>query len=147
MLNWSKEFATGSDLVDLQHQRLIENINLLETLLEGPPPPRSAYDELVSFLEQYVATHFKLEESCMESYRCPAHEQNNREHSAFLEAVRQFKQIYLADGPKPELLHTFHRLASEWITHHILTVDIQLKGCINSHWNQPTRQPESDDVS
>ncbi len=133
MLIWSEKFATGSKLLDLQHRRLIDNINKLEAWLSEPLPPAAACDELVSFLGKYVNTHFKLEEICMESYRCPAHAQNKREHTAFLEVVTQFKEHYKAEGPKMELMRNLHHVASQWIEHHILTVDIQLKGCIGSH--------------
>jgi hemerythrin len=142
MLTWSEEFATGSKLVDLQHQRLIENINALEALLSGPPPARAACDQLVSFLEKYVNTHFKFEEICMESYRCPAHAQNKREHAAFLDVFTQFKQRYLAEGSRPEVLRSLHHAATKWIAHHILTVDIQLKGCMGIHLARPAHRPE-----
>jgi hemerythrin len=142
MLIWREEFATGVKLVDLQHRRLIENINLLETLLSGPTPTRAACDQLVSFLEKYVNTHFKFEEICMESHCCPAHAQNQREHAAFQDIFKQFKQRYLAEGPKPELLRSLHHTASEWIARHILTVDIQLKGCLGTHQAQPADRPE-----
>jgi len=133
MLMWSDALATGSTLVDLQHQRLIENINALEAMLSGPPPPRETCDQLVNFLEKYVNTHFKLEEICMESYRCPAHAQNQREHTEFLGVVTQFKERYRVEGPKPEVLRSLHHVASEWIVQHILRVDIQLKGCMGAH--------------
>lgn len=38
MLTWSEEFSTGYALVDTQHRMLIDKINLLEQLLNGPPP-------------------------------------------------------------------------------------------------------------
>jgi hypothetical protein len=41
----------------------------------------------------------------------------------------KFKERYLAEGPKPELLKSLQVAASDWIRSHILTVDIQLKAC------------------
>ncbi len=130
MLTWNARFATGSALVDTQHRMLIEKINRLEEMLNGPPPAKPAYDELLGFLGSYVGTHFKFEEQCMEEHRCPARDRNKQAHAAFLEVFAQFKSRYGVEGAKPELLRALHRAAADWIQNHILTVDIQLKPCI-----------------
>jgi len=143
MLKWSEEFATGVKLVDLQHQRLIDHINALETLLGGPPPERAACDQLISFLVKYVNTHFQFEEICMERRRCPAHAQNQREHAALQSVVASFAQRYRAEGPTADLLHSLHRTTSEWIGHHILTVDIRLRGCAGADASPPARRLKS----
>ena len=123
MLNWSEEFTTGVKLVDLQHQNLIENINNLEKLLNESLPTRASCDQLINFLVKYVNTHFRFEELCMESHRCPAHAQNQREHVAFQAIVKDFSQKYQDTGPTRELLYNLHKAACKWIVHHILTVD------------------------
>jgi hemerythrin len=130
MLAWSEDFATGSALVDTQHRMLIEKINKLEQLLNGPPPTKAACDELLDFLGSYVGTHFKYEEQCMARYHCPAHEKNQQAHAAFLGVFAKFKERYLAEGPKPPILKNLQVAASDWIKNHILSVDIQLKACI-----------------
>lgn len=129
MLTWSEQFATGSALVDTQHRMLIEKINFLEHLLNGPPPSKATCDELLSFLESYVSTHFKFEEQCMERAHCPAHEQNKQAHAAFMDMFAKFRARYTAEGPKPEILRHLQTVAADWIKNHILTVDIQLKSC------------------
>jgi hemerythrin len=132
MLAWSKDFETGSPLVDTQHRMLIEKINELGRLLNGPPPSRAAIDQLQEFLGAYVKFHFAFEERCMEQHHCPAHEQNKQEHAAFLAIFQEFSERYQAEGPKPELLQGLQRMASDWIKNHILTVDIRLNACIRS---------------
>jgi hemerythrin len=132
MLTWSEQFATGSPLVDTQHRMLIEKINELEKMLAGSAPSKSACDDLLNFLGSYVVTHFKFEEQCMVRYQCPAHEQNKQAHAAFLGVFAKFKERYLAEGPKPELLRSLQTTASDWIKNHILSVDIKLKSCTTS---------------
>ena len=129
MLTWNQQFATGSPLIDTQHRMLIDQINRLEQLLNGPPPPQSTIDQLLTFLGSYVSTHFKFEEQCMERAHCPAHEKNKQAHAAFLGVFGKFKERYLVEGPKPELLKSLQTAAADWIKQHILTVDIQLKAC------------------
>jgi hemerythrin-like metal-binding protein len=130
MLTWNEQFATGSVLVDTQHRMLIEKINQLEELLNGPPPSKAACDVLLNFLGTYVGTHFKFEEGCMERMKCPVHAQNKQAHEAFLGMFTKFKERYLAEGPKPALLKSLQTFASEWINNHILNVDIKLRTCI-----------------
>lgn len=132
MLAWSDEFSTGFPLVDTQHRMLIDKINQLESLLAGPPPGKAKVDELLSFLGSYVGTHFKFEEQCMEKARCPVHEKNKQAHAAFLGVFAKFKDRYLAEGPKPELLKSLQSAAADWIKNHILTVDRELKKCVKS---------------
>lgn len=127
MLAWNDKFATGSALVDTQHRMLIEKINHLENQLNGPLPPKATCDELINFLGSYVVTHFKFEEQCMEKAKCPAHEINKKAHADFLTFFGKFKEKYVAEGPKPELLKGLHKAAAEWIQNHILTIDIKLK--------------------
>jgi len=129
MLTWSEQFATGVALVDSQHKMLIDKINLLETLLQGPLPPKAKCDELLNFLGSYTATHFKHEEGCMEKAKCPAAEKNKQAHAAFLKVFGDFKARYVAEGPNAPLLKELHRAAAEWIKNHILTIDVQLKAC------------------
>lgn len=129
MLVWSEDFSTGFALVDIQHRTLIDKINQLEHLLNGPPPPKQRYDEILAFLGSYAGTHFRFEEQCMEKANCPAYERNKQAHTAFLRIFARFKERYAAEGPKPELLKSIQNAAADWIRNHILTVDRELKGC------------------
>jgi len=132
MLIWSEEFATGSPLVDTQHQMLIEKINQLEHLLGAPVPPKADIDELIDFLGFYVRAHFKFEERCMAHHQCPVQEQNKTAHAAFLAAFEKLQARYLAEGPDPELLRNLQTFAGDWIKAHILTVDMHLKACLKN---------------
>ena len=68
----------------------------------------------------------------MERMQCPVHARNKQAHQAFLDVFAKFKERYLAEGPKPELLKSLQSFASEWINNHILTLDIHLRTCIKN---------------
>ena len=129
MLTWNEQLVTGSELVDAQHLQLVEKLNAMEQILEGPLPPKSVCDAFLADLGADVASHFSYEEGCMERARCPAHAQNKRAHEAFLELFGRFRARYDLEGPSRELLTTLQRAASEWTVNHILAVDVQLRGC------------------
>ena len=133
MLIWQKEFETGSATLDKQHRLLIDNINVLEELLNTTNPTTSDVMfmvHLVDYLEGYANFHFKGEEQCMESYRCPVHALNQQEHGRFRGFIRDYKRLCKIEGFKVELLRNLHKVVSTWITEHILKIDTQLKPCI-----------------
>ena len=136
MIIWKKEFETGSAKLDQQHQMLIENINLLDEMLHTTNPTVEELSftiNLVDYLEGYANFHFKGEEQCMESYRCPVHALNQQEHERFRGFIRDYKRLCEIEGFKVELLRNLHKVMSTWITEHILKIDTQLKPCIQKH--------------
>ena len=133
MLLWKSEFETGSPTLDKQHRLLIENINLLEELMHTTNPTKSDVMfmvHLVDYLEGYANFHFKNEEECMESHRCPVHGLNKQEHERFRGFIRDYKRLCELQGFKLELLQNLHAVMSKWIADHILKIDTQLKPCV-----------------
>ena len=135
MVIWTEQFATGSDTLDQQHRMLINNLNLLESLLTDTNPSREQGEfliHLVDFLESYANTHFEFEEECMERYRCPAHAQNKQAHEQFRKFLREFKERSRAEGLRLDVLNSLYQRLSSWIEGHILSVDTQLRPCIKT---------------
>ena len=133
MILWTKQFETGSAKLDQQHRLLIDNINLLEEQLNITNPTMAELDfwvHLVDYLEAYANIHFRAEEKCMESHRCPAHAVNQQEHERFRGFIRNYKKLCELEGFKVELLRNLHEVIRSWIKEHILKIDIQLRPCI-----------------
>lgn len=133
MIVWKKEFETGLEKIDLQHRMLITNINHLETMLNTTNPTMEECEfvmHLVDFLEAYADSHFKQEEQCMESYRCPSHAENKQAHEHFRAIFHQFKKKVQGEGYRVELLRNLHKVCRSWIQEHILKIDSQLRPCI-----------------
>ena len=133
MIIWTKEFETGSAKLDQQHRLLIDNINLLKDLLDTTDPSGQEVEFavfLVDYLEAYANLHFKGEEQCMESYRCPVHALNQQEHQRFRGFIHDYKRLCEIEGFRVELLQNLHEVIRTWIKEHILKIDTQLKPCI-----------------
>lgn len=133
MILWTKQFETGSAKLDQQHRLLIDNINLLKEQLDNTNPTREELEfavSLVNYLESYADLHFKFEEKCMESYRCPARAKNQQEHERLRGFIHDYKRLCEIEGFKVELLRNLHRVMRSWIEEHILKVDTQLRPCI-----------------
>ncbi len=133
MLVWNENFATGHKTLDKQHQVLFENVNRLESLLDQTNLNLQETEfilSLVNYLESYAQDHFKLEEQCMESYRCPMHSKNLDAHRQFLLAVVDYKKKFQASGFRSEVMRELHQFMQNWLQQHIMRIDVQLKSCI-----------------
>ena len=120
-------------MLDQQHRLLIDHINLLEEVLQSTNFTREEADfavNLVDYLDAYAKIHFNGEEKCMDSYRCPAHAQNQQEHEQFRDFIRNYNRLFELEGFKVENLRMLHGVMQNWITEHILKVDTQIRPCI-----------------
>jgi hemerythrin len=133
MLIWNEQFATGSRTIDEQHRELIRHCNEFESLLTRTNPTRQDIAVIIGFLEfleGYVERHFRYEEQCMDSVRCPAHHKNREAHAHFKQMFSQHKQHAEKEGFRLELLVELNRVIHAWIQDHILRVDTELKPCL-----------------
>jgi len=130
MLEWSSDYETGVQAIDIQHKVLFDTVNRIERLLGKVEIDRAEADYLLEFLEQYATQHFKSEETCMARFHCPAHGKNLVEHGQFLNVVRYCRAEYAATTPTREVLERLHATVVWWINSHILKVDIQLRDCV-----------------
>jgi hemerythrin len=131
MIKWDPRYETGVPSIDSQHRSLFRYINQLGELANREDPPEKAeVDALIDFLEDYVASHFKYEESCMERFRCPSHEENMRAHQLFFEGWQKFRATYTERGPDPEVLKRLFTIAECWIRNHICKIDVNLRDSV-----------------
>ena len=135
MVIWSKKFATGSLTLDQQHRVLIDHINALEEHLHATQPTPEAMEcliNLVDYITDYADVHFKVEEQCMDRFRCPAHAENQQAHEQFQEVIGKFRREFDRRGLKGDLLKTLHEFMERWIQGHILKIDSQLQPCMRA---------------
>ncbi len=142
MLEWSEQFETGHALIDAQHKQLISYSNRLGAIAHNSNPNRQEAEfilHFIDFLETYVHEHFQQEEACMESYRCPALQENKLAHREFLVFFGQFKERFMTGGFRPEALTELSDFCGNWIKRHILQIDMRLKPCL--HADDKTNPP------
>jgi len=142
MLNWTEKFATGHALIDTQHRMLISYVNRLEGLADGTNPTLqevALFLRFIDFLEDYIVAHFQEEEECMLRFRCPAHADNKRAHSEFLDFFRGFKMKFGTEGYRPEVVKELFEACVAWIQRHILRIDVQLRPCQTPFYGKDDR--------
>jgi hemerythrin-like metal-binding protein len=112
----------GIASIDLQHQKLIELINSLQTAVDystGEHFERKALDELVG----YTKTHFKYEEDLLEKNGYADFESHCSEHARMIARVDQVLESYHRDqhGALQEALD----FLKDWLINHINGTDKQ----------------------
>ena len=129
---WNEQrMATGVQEVDEQHKELIRHFNEFhEAMAHGKG--QSTAISLLSFLADYTETHFTCEEACMTRYKCPAAATNLAAHNSLRKQIAELRghikdnKLTIMDLVKVE------QTLGAWIQDHICTVDIQLRGCVQS---------------
>lgn len=129
MIKWEDRYITGDESVDRQHKVLFEMLNDFEaSIKEGRG--KNYLENSFILLEAYAVAHFGFEEFSMEKNKCMATVENKGHHQSFIKKVKDFKMQYQSGIEQDELVVRIHRFIEEWITSHILDVDIHLRTCI-----------------
>ena len=121
-LEWGDDLRTGLDVVDRQHERLIEIFN---RLADGSPTEAGVVDALHD-LTQYTSYHFRTEAGLMRRWNIDAAHRSGhlRAHQSFIDFLRQARALAKID-PVDVADHVQSFLA-QWLLHHILGVDAAL---------------------
>lgn len=119
---WSDDLATGVAMIDSQHQELFIRIgNLLDACSEGKG--KFEVEKTIKFLEEYVVTHFKAEETHMIKTAYPAYGDHKRQHIEFMDNFVKLKKQFETTGPGLTTVITTNHLVVEWLKNHIRKLD------------------------
>jgi hemerythrin len=116
---WSDELSVGVDMMDKQHQNLIDKINILIEDINNDSP-----DILKDFsaLGGFVVEHFNDEEKYMESIEFPNLEIHKNIHKQLLEKVGEFGQMIESGNLDKGQLVNFLKM---WLKSHIMGIDMK----------------------
>lgn len=121
-LKWKSDYSVGIVSIDLQHRKLIDLINSLQTAVDyatGEQYERKALDELVD----YTMTHFKYEEDLMEKHGYADFESHCREHARMIARVEKVLADYHRD--QHVALQEALDFLKDWLINHINGTDRQ----------------------
>ncbi len=135
MITWSNAYATGIQSIDEQHRMLFRMTSEFRSALESDG--QTAFDKLLTGLETYARTHFRLEEECMVRYRCPVASQNRQAHDRFVQILADMRQRYSIIGFDRKDAQELIGLLEEWLVSHISLVDVQLKVVVGKSAGPP----------
>jgi hemerythrin len=113
-LHWSSDLNTGIDVIDKQHQRIVDYLNELSEANDHGD--LKATNHVIFELVDYTLTHFAFEEELQERASYPFLKAHKRVHEIFTKRVAEFqKRAEAGENVAPELLS----MLKIWLVNHI----------------------------
>lgn len=123
-LQWREQLSVGNDLIDSDHQYLIDIINVAGNALETKD--RQALAEALNGLSKYSTRHFALEEQIAEAVGYEQTDSLHTSHEALLVRLEQMRQALSHDWDAAAAEH-FGALLRDWLISHVIKEDMLMK--------------------
>jgi len=126
--SWKQEYSVGNDLMDKQHQAIIEMINKMHEAMQVGKGGIEAGNIITEMID-YSVMHFAAEEELMKKIHYVELNAHMKEHNAFMIKAADFQnQIDSGSFTLSMDIITFLR---DWLTDHILVNDKAYSKVIN----------------
>lgn len=124
---WQENYSVGDPLIDAQHRRIIDILNLLYDLLHSDAVGEDfshGLREVFWELHTYVAEHFAHEEQRMAEARFPEEElrAHRAEHARLIDKVIGFENA-IASGDNAAIAEVLPFIYGDWLIAHICGSD------------------------
>lgn len=129
-MKWDKSFCVGCQIIDSQHEQLVNHVDSLEKLI-GKSFGSIQLAETLKFMVDYARTHFHDEEELMSRIGYPELDRQKMLHDELIEFVTNFL-LDLKVGNPCELSELVNFLTG-WITEHVLAEDMKIGEFIRLH--------------
>ena len=122
LLTWTPELSLGIEIIDAQHMRIVEYINVLhEARIRGD---KEAISRVIEELVDYTLSHFSVEESMMEqaNYRFLA--PHKKMHELFVRRVAEYQQRLKLGEDMATVAADMQNTLVTWLMNHIKREDM-----------------------
>jgi len=116
---WTKDLNTGIDVIDEQHQRIVEYINQLKTTLHQSDS--RLVGSVLNELADYCISHLAFEESLMAEVHYSYLKPHKAMHDMFVKRLEKLQERY---DQGENVAAQLHDMLSTWLIHHIKKVDM-----------------------
>lgn len=123
-LLWRTQFSVGNDLIDSDHQYLIEIINRAEVSLKAinTVALSSVLDELAT----YGKSHFEREELVAKAVGYPKADLLHESHTTLAEHLQQFRDGIGTNWTQADVAE-FTTFLRDWLIQHVIKEDMLMK--------------------
>ena len=115
---WNNAFATGINIIDQQHQRIIHYINELDAAGKSASPQQLR--EILLNLMDYTLSHFTFEEALMDEAGFPAAHLHSQTHDRFREKIYEYQQRL---ENQEDIQLELSKMLNTWLIAHIADDD------------------------
>ncbi|MFL5261406.1 MAG: bacteriohemerythrin [Anaeromyxobacteraceae bacterium] len=121
-IEWSARLAVGVELIDGQHRELFRRVNDLVAAMEAQRS-EAEVRRILSFLGDYVLTHFEAEERLMRHHAYPEFPKHKAIHDVFVKDLVALKAQVDKDGANAALALKLNGTVCSWLLDHIGVTD------------------------
>ena len=124
-IQWRDSLAVGVEIIDNQHKELLLRFDrLLNACQEGKGIEE--LKKLLTFLDDYVHTHFNDEEALQRQHRYPDYEAHHAQHVYFIKELDKLKAETKEEGVSTHHVVETNHMLLKWLLNHISKVDMEL---------------------
>ena len=120
LIKWKDKYLVNVKVLDEQHKRLVEIINLLYTSMRVGKG-NQALGGILNDLISYATNHFSTEEKLLDDFNYPDFEIHKEEHLNFIQKITDFKEAF--DLGKAGLSVDVLEFLRNWLSKHIVKSD------------------------
>lgn len=133
-LVWTADLNTGIDVIDKQHQRIVDYINELDTARTSGHKMEDV-GKVIDEMVDYTLSHFAFEESMQEEAHYPFLKAHKKVHELFVSKVANLQERFnLGEDVSAEL----HKMLFTWLYNHIKRDDADYVDVVKKNIAQGT---------
>lgn len=140
-VKWIKSMSVGEEIIDAQHQNLLNQINIIRQLTSSQDINIGLIRESIHFLYLYILNHLKYEEEYMLKHKYPAFIKHQKIHKIFIKSYEDIKielrdkspSKFFSSDDLRELMIKIEKFLAGWWINHILKEDHKYAVYIKSH--------------
>lgn len=125
---WDPEFSVNIKVIDEQHKKLVDTINMLyDAMSEGKGSTVLA--DIFNNLAEYTTVHFATEEDFMIRFSYPDYEEHKSAHESCVTKVSDFQRRF--NKGEVSLSIELVTFLVNWLHNHLLEMDQKYKTFFN----------------
>ncbi|ARU04650.1 hemerythrin [Comamonas serinivorans] len=127
-IDWTPDLDTGIHEIDVQHRRIVDYINRLNSARMGSD--RAAIGAVIEETIDYTLSHFAFEEALMVDAGYLYSGPHKRVHELFTKRVTEFRTRFEAGE---DIADELHGMLGRWLINHIRADDVGYLDAVKAH--------------
>lgn len=121
-IEWIESLATGNNDIDEQHKELFRRFDNLLTACNQSKGKQEVGSTLM-FLDDYVRSHFAMEEALQKKHNYPHYNEHKAQHEAFIRDLQKLEDQFKQEGVSLSLVIQTNQTMVNWLIRHINAMD------------------------
>ena len=127
-LVWTKDLETGIEVIDGQHERIVDYINKLHDARINHD--KAGIADIIAATVDYTMSHFSFEEALIEDAGYEFIRPHKKVHELFIRRVSEFQQRF---NEGEDISEELHDLLARWLFNHIRNDDAAYVKAVKSN--------------